>query len=87
MSSVLTEAEMLGAWSLADELLLELEMNRSDPLMAGDLIGLATKVAAPGGTAEDVRRSAITLGVAAMRVALGERVMIGVGQSRQEDTC
>lgn len=72
MNSILTEAEVLGSWSVADEMLLELEINRADPLLAADLLGLAAKVAAGG--AEDTRRSAIALGVAAMRVALGEPV-------------
>ena len=75
MNSILTEGEVLGAWSLADEMLLQLEIDRAEPLSAADFAQLAADVTQATASPEDVRKSAIALGVASMRIALGERFM------------
>lgn len=71
----LTDIEACGAWSVADELLLNFEIGRRDPLLAEDFMGLAVKVTAGAGPEDEIRASAIALGVAAMRIALGERLV------------
>jgi hypothetical protein len=79
-----SESEACAAWSVADELLLHLEASRvmSEPLILGDLIGTAVKIAGERGDGapnpDDVRRHAIRLGVIAMRIAMGERLIVDI---------
>lgn len=72
----MTEQEAAGAWSVADEMLLHLEAERASksPMHLGDLIGAAVLAARNDGG--DVSRDyAIRLGVLAMRLAMGERLV------------
>ncbi len=87
MASILTEADIAGVWSIADELLLQFEISRAEPLNADHFATLAARVTEATTPSDDMRRSAIALGVASMRIALGERFISDSQKQQPEQTC